>query len=176
MLKNQIDFAKKAMYAGVGAPVVMGRMVKDYGSKAVDSYEKLTDKAEKQFDTFATEGEKLTKKLQSGDVVEEIQSRVDLEKVQDRVEKLRDQLEGALQSWRESFTPAQPKDAAKKIPVESAPKAAAKKPATRTAAAKKAPAKKTATRKAPAAKTTAKSAPAKKAPAKRTQAKAAATK
>ncbi len=167
MLENQLELAKKTMYASLGAPVVATRVAKDISSKAVERYGKLTDKAEKQFDVFAEEGEKLTKKLQSGDVVEEIQSRVDLEKVQDRVEKLRDQLEGALQSWRESFTPAEPKPAAKSVPVEGASKTtAAKKPAAR-----KAPAKTTAAKKAPAKTTAAKRPAAKKAPAKTTASK-----
>ena len=42
-----------------------------------------------------------------------------LEKVQEQVEKLRDQLEGALHNWRESFTP---EEAAKKPAPKAAPK------------------------------------------------------
>ena len=165
MFKEQMEIATKAMYATVGAPVVGARMAKDFGEKLTERYNKLAETAEKQFDTFADEGEKFTKKLQSGDVVEEIQSRVDLEKVQDRVEKLRDQLEGALHSWRESFTPAEPR-AATKVPVEAVKKTTAK--AAPKTTAKKAPAKK-----APAKTTAAKKAPAKKAPAKKAPAAAA---
>ncbi len=160
MFEEQFALAKKAMYATIGAPVVATQKVKDYRGKVAERYGKLADNAEKQFDAFAAEGEKFAKKLQSGDVVEEIQSRVDLEKVQDRVEKLRDQLEGALHSWRESFAPAEPKTPAKKVPVEKT-------------TAKKAPAKTTA-KKAPA-KTTAKKAPAKTTPAKTTAKKTPAT-
>jgi hypothetical protein len=161
MLKHQMEIATKAMYAAVGAPVVGARMVKDFSEKLGDRYSSLAENAEKQYDSFAEEGEKFTKRLQSGDVVEEIQNRVDLEKVQDRVEKLRDQLEGALQSWRESFTPAEPSKATK-VPVE--------------AAEVKAPAKTTATKKAPAKKTAPKTTAAKKAPAKKTAPKTTATK
>jgi hypothetical protein len=174
MFEQQIEVATKAMYAAVGAPVVGVRMAKDYGEKLADRYGKFAETAEKQYDTFATEGEKFAKKLQSGDVVEEIQSRVDLEKVQDRVEKLRDQLEGALQSWRDSFTPAEPK-AATKVPVEAAEKATpAKKAATTKTTAKKTTAK--AAPKSTARKTTTSKAPAKKTAAKKTTAKAGAAK
>ncbi len=160
MFKEQMETATKAMYAMVGAPVVGARKVKGYGEKIVDGYGKLAEGAEKQYEAFAEEGEKFTKKLQNGDVVEEIQNRVDLEKVQDRVEKLRDQLEGALQSWRESFTPAEPKPATK-VPVEpaakkTAPKTTAKKTTAAKKSAPKTTAKKTTAAKKSAPKTTAK--------------------
>jgi polyhydroxyalkanoate synthesis regulator phasin len=157
--KTQKEFAAKAFYAAVGAPVVYGRKVKEYGEKLVEYGDKMTDQAQSAFDDFAKEGEKVTKQFRDGNVVEEFQSRVDLDKVQDRVEKLRDQLETALQNWRESFTPG---DKPEVIPVEAAPKKA---PVAKKAPAKKAPA---ATKKAPAKKapTATKKAPAKKAPVK----------
>ncbi len=164
MLKAQREFATKAFYAAVGAPVITGRMLRDYGTKVVEFSNKWADEAQSQYDEFADEGKKVTTKLRDRNMVEELQSRMDLEKVQDRVEQLRDQLEGALSSWRESFTPEE----AKKEP-------AAKEPA-KTTAAKKAPAKKAPAKKAPAKTTAAKKAPAKKAPAKTTAAKKPATK
>ncbi len=176
-LKSQKEFARKAFYAGIGAPVVAGRMAKDYAEKLAARGNKMSESAQKRFEEYSKEGEKVTKQLRDTDMVEEIQSRVDFDKVQDRVEKMRDQLEGALDSWRESFAPAAKPVAVKKAETKKAPvarkapasKPAAKKPATKAAskpAAKKAPAKTTAkkttptTRKAPAkttaAKTTAK--------------------
>jgi hypothetical protein len=176
-LKTQKEFATKAFYAAIGAPVVYGRKVKAYTEKIVEYGDKMTDQAQSAFDDWAEEGEKVTKSFSDRKVVEELQNRVDLDKVQDRVEKLRDQLETALHNWRESFTPAAKPEM---IPVEEAPKAPAKTTPTRTAA-KKAPAKKVAAKKAPAKKAPAatrkapaKKAPAKRAPAKRTPAKAAA--
>ncbi len=164
--ETQKELATKAFYAAVGAPVVYTRKVKDYAEKAVKLGDKLQDQAVHAFDEWADEGEKVTKQFQDRKVVEEIRSQVDLEKVQDRVEKLRDQLEHALTSWRDSFTPGQA-PAAK--PVAKAP--AAKAPAKK-APATKAPAKKaTAAKKAPATKATAKKAPAKRAPAKKAPAK-----
>ena len=162
-LKTQKELAAKAFYAAVGAPVVYGRKVKEYTEKLVEYGDKMTDQAQSAFDDFAKEGEKVTKQFRDGNVVEEFQSRVDLDKVQDRVEKLRDQLETALHNWRESFTPG---DKPEVIPVEAAPKKA---PVAKKAPAKKAPAKApAATKKAPAKKAPAatKKAPAKKAPAK----------
>lgn len=158
MFKSQKELAEKAFYAAVGAPVVATRKARDYSSKFADYSTKIADQAQIQYDELVTEGEKVTKQIRNRNVVEEFQNRVDLEKVQDRVEKLRDQLEGALASWRDSFAAEQEgaKPAAKKAP--------ANKPASKTTA-KKTPAKK------PAAKTTAKKAPTKKPAAKTAAAK-----
>ena len=151
-LKSQKEIARKAFYAGIGAPVVAGRLAKEYAEWVAAKGSKYGKMAQGQFDELSKEGQKVTKQLRDADVVEELQSRVDFDKVQDRVEKMRDQLEGALDSWRESFTPAA-KPATKKPVATKAPasKPAAKKPATKATTAKKA----TTTKKAPA-KTTAK--------------------
>ncbi len=160
MLKAQKEFATKAFHAAVGAPVIAGRRLREYGGKVAEFSGKWADEAQSQYEEFAAEGEKVTTKLRDRNMVEELQSRVDLEKVQDRVEKLRDQLEGALASWRESFTPEE--QAKKAEPEKKAPAktTAAKKPAAKKAAAKKPAAKK------PAAKTAAAKKPAAKAAAK----------
>ena len=160
-LKSQKEFARKAFYASIGAPVVAGRMVKDLADKLVAKGSDYGDMAQKRFDEFSVEGQKVTKQLRDADMVEEIQSRMDFDKVQDRVEKMRDQLEGALEAWRDSFTPA-----AKPVEVKKAPatKPATKKPATKAAA-------KPAAKKAPAKTTAKKTTTAKKAPAKTTAAK-----
>jgi hypothetical protein len=163
---SQKELATKAFYAAVGAPVVSYRKVKDYAGKVVEYGDKLQDQAQDAFEEWADEGEKMTKQFQDRKVVEEFRNQVDLDKVQDRVEKLRDQLEHALTSWRDSFTPA---EAPKKAPAAKAP-AATKAPAKK-APAKRAPAKKAPATKAPATKAPAKKAPAKKAPAKTTAAK-----
>ena len=143
-LKPQKDMAKKTAYAAVGAPVIFGRKLKEFSSKTMSD-------AQGQIDSYAKEGEKMTKQLKERNVVEELEHRMNIDKVQDRVEQLRDQLETTLNNWRESFTPD---EVAKKAPVKPAAKPAAKKAPAKTTA-KKAPAKK-----APA-KTTAKKAPAK---------------
>ncbi|MEA2002287.1 MAG: hypothetical protein U9N84_10455 [Actinomycetota bacterium] len=145
--KASKEMMAKTAYAAVGAPIVVGRKVKDFGSQFMSG-------AQTRFDGYATEGEKATKHLKDRNVVEELEHRMNIDKVQDRVEQLRDQLENTLANWRESFTPE-----------TEAAKTAAKKPV-----AKKAPAKATA-KKAPAKKAAAKKAPAKKAPAKKTPAK-----
>lgn len=148
MMKEQKDMATKAVYATLGAPVVVARQVRELGEKIATYSDKLADSASARFDDYAREGEKVAKQLRGNNVVEEIQHRVDLDKVTDRVEKLRDQLEAAMQSWRESFTPGETKPAARKVTVEveetvkSAPTAAkstatkARATAPKTAAAK----------------------------------------
>ena len=159
--EKQKELAVKAFYAAVGAPVVYTRKAKEYAGKFGEYGDKLQDQAQHAFDEWADEGEKVAKQFQDRKVVEEIRSQVDLDKVQDRVEKLRDQLEHALTNWRESFTPGEApakKAPAAKAPVKKAPaKPAAKAPAKKAPAAK-APAKKTTTTKTT---TAAKKAPAK---------------
>jgi hypothetical protein len=154
-VESQKQLAGKAMYAAIGAPVVYGRKLRDYGDKLAGYSDKLSEQAQTAFSEWAKEGEKVAKQLQEGKVgfrpvVEEIQSRVDLEKVQDRVEKLRDQLEDALMSWRESFSPAAHKDAGNGGAVKAAAKAPVAKAPVKKAPAAKAPAKKAPARKAPA--------------------------
>ena len=147
-LKASKDMAIKTAYAAVGAPIVVARRMKDFGNKFMED-------AQDELDTYAKEGEKMTKQLRERNVVEELEHRMNIDKVQDRVEQLRDQLETTLNNWRESFAP-EGEEPAKKAPA---------KPAAKKAPAKKAPAK-TAAKKAPAKKATAKKAPAKKTPAK----------
>jgi hypothetical protein len=154
-----MDFeaSKKAMqrtaYAAVGAPFVVGRRVKSFGTKVVED-------AHTQYDQYVDEGEKLTKQLRDRNMVEEIEHRIHIDKVQDRVEQLRDQLENTLNNWRESFAP---EEEPKKTAAEAAPAAA--KPAAKKPAAKK-----------PAAKATTKKPAAKKPAAKKSEAKAGASK
>jgi hypothetical protein len=134
-IKTSKEMAKKTAYAAVGAPVITARKVKDFSTKFMAG-------AHDHIDTYAAEGEKVTKQLKDRNVVEELEHRMNIDKVQDRVEQLRDQLENTLNTWRESFTPA----------TEEPAKKASTKPAAKTTA-KKAPAK-TAAKKAPAEKTT----------------------
>lgn len=147
-IKAPKDLAVKTAYAAVGAPVVIGRKMRDFGNKFIND-------AQTQFDAFADEGEQVTSQLKKRNVVEELEQRMNIEKVQGRVEQLRDQLESTLHNWRESFAPvAKPepaapakKPAAKKAPAKpAAKKAPAKKPAAKKAAAKKPAAKAAATR------------------------------
>ncbi len=145
-----------AAYALLGAPVwaakKLGEMTSDLG-----------DATKREFDEWVKEGEKLAKRLSDANMVDELSERMDLDQIQDQVEKLRDQLESVLGNWRDSFK-AEAKPAAKK-PAAAAKKPAAKKPATKTPAAKKPAAKKPAARKPAAKKTTTARKPAAKKPA-----------
>ena len=163
-LKNTKELAKKTAVVVVGAPVVVSRKVKDFGTKM------MTD-AQGQLDEYAVEGEKVTKQLKDRNVVEELEHRINIDKVQDRVEQLRDQLETTLNNWRESFTPEEEKKAAPAAKKATATKPAAKKAPATKATATKAPAKKAPAKKATATKAAATKAPAKKAPAKKAAAK-----
>jgi hypothetical protein len=124
---------KNAAYALLGAPVwaakKLSEITADFG-----------DATRREYDEWVKEGEKLAKRLSDRSMVEELSERMDLDQIQDQVEKLRDQLEGVLGNWRESFR-ADTKPAEK--PAAKAP--AAKKPAARKPAAKAPAAKKPAT-------------------------------
>lgn len=126
--------AQKTAFVAVGAPVVVARKVKGFSTKMVSD-------AQTQIDTYAKEGKKVAEQIKDRNVVEELEHRINIDKVQDRVEQLRDQLESTLNNWRESFTPAAE---------ESAKKTAAAKPAAKKAPATKATAKKASAKKAPA--------------------------
>ena len=148
--------AKSVMYAAVGAPVVAARKAGDKVTEIKGSWDKKADgygkKAEAQLEAWASEGEKVVAKISDGKVVEEIQSKVDLDQAKVQVSKLRDQLEDMLATWKTSFRPEgkpEAKATEAKMTAKPAAKPAAKKPAAKTTAAKTTAAKK------PAAKTTA---------------------
>jgi hypothetical protein len=96
--KSLKEGAGKAAHAVVGAPVVVARRLSSYGGKVGEGLRE-------EIDAYIAEGERLVQRLRERDVVEDIKERVDLEHLQDRVERLRDQLEEVLANWRESFRP-----------------------------------------------------------------------
>jgi hypothetical protein len=113
--KSLKEGAGKAAHAVVGAPVVVARRLQSYGGKVGESLSK-------EIDAYVAEGERLVERLRERDVVEDIKERVDLEHLQDRVERLRDQLEEVLANWRESFRPHD------EAPAEAAAEAVAEAP------------------------------------------------
>jgi hypothetical protein len=121
-------------YALIGAPVWAAKRVTEMTTD-------LGDATRREYEVWIKEGEELAKKLSDRKMVEEISERVDLDQIQDQVEKLRDQLETVLGNWRESFRADKPE-------AKPAAKPAAKKPAAKKTAAKKtSPAKKPAAKK-----------------------------
>jgi len=170
--------APKALYAAVGAPVVgarkVGEQVEEIRTRLGKEASSFSKTAAKRFNTWATEGEKLLGKLTDAKVVDDIASRVDFDQVSTQVNKLRDQLEDLLATWRTSFRPeklptVKVEASTDGVKFETIP---AKKPAARKPAAKKTT-RKTVAKKAPAAKTTV---TVKKAPAKKTTVRRPATK
>lgn len=135
---------KKAAYALIGAPVWAAKKITEMTTDVGDA-------TKREFDAWVEEGEKLAKRLSDKNMVEELSERMDLDQIQDQVEKLRDQLEGVLGNWRDSFR-ADAKPAPKPAAKAPAKKAPAKKPAARKPAAKKPAAKKPAAKKPAAAK------------------------
>ena len=101
------DTSKKAAFAVMGAPVVAGRRIADYAGKVGKGLQK-------ELEAWVTEGERLSGEMRDGKVVTEIKERVDLDQLQGRVEKLKDQLEDVLTNWRETFKPGEDKATADK--------------------------------------------------------------
>ena len=140
--------ARKAMFAAVGAPVLVGKTVSekltsrftDANTKATDFRAKFLKDARSEFEKWATEGESLVKKLQDGEALEDLTQRVDVDQFQQQVGKLRTQLEDIIESWRSNFMPDSERATKVTIEVEEAPKTATKpaaKPAAKKPAAKK---------------------------------------
>lgn len=118
---------RKTAYALVGAPLVAGRRL---GRKS-GAWRRS---ARREFEAWVTEGERMTAELRQGKVVEEIKEKVDFDHLQDRVEKLRDQLEDVLANWRATFKPEKPATAE----AATEPETAAKKTVRKTTATAKA--------------------------------------
>ena len=153
--------AKKYIYAAVGAPVVVAKStqerVEEIRDKIEENFKSFGNDAQKRIDTWATEGETTVGRLTDTKSIDDLTTRVDFDQVQEQVNKLRDQLEDLVATWRSNFRPATEAPAkVEEKPVAQAPaaKPAAKKPAAKAPAAKKPAAKK------PAAKATAAKKPA----------------
>ncbi len=159
--------AKKALYAAVGAPVVALRMaseaVTELRTRLNEEANSIGQNAQTRMDKWATEGEKVWNRLSDAKVVDEFASRVDFDQVSTQVNKLRDQLEDLLATWRSSFRPEKlptikAEASGEGVKFETIP---AKKPAARKSTTAK---KTTAAKKSPGAK---KSGGAKKGPARK---------
>lgn len=123
--------SEKAVNAMFGAPVVAYKRLGEARSK-------LVDMATTEFEAWSKEGTKVRKKINKNPIVSEINTRVDLDNVGDRVGKLRHQMEEMLTNWREGFRPEEKKSGGRK-PAGKAPakKAAAKRPTAKKSTAKK---------------------------------------
>ena len=164
---------KKYLYAAVGAPVSVAKTtqtrVEEIRGKIEENMKALGNDAQKRIDDWATAGESAVGRITDTKTIDELTTRVDFDQVQTQVNKLRDQLEDLVATWRSNFRPATEGADSPKAEVEAKP--AAKKPAAKKPAAKKPAAKK------PAAKSTAAKKPAAKKPAaKKPAAKTTATK
>jgi hypothetical protein len=163
--------AKRALYTAVGAPVVGYRMVteavSELRSRLNEEADSLGKTAQTRMNKWAAEGEKVWNRLSDAKVVDEFASRVDFDQVSTQVNKLRDQLEDLLATWRSSFRPEKlptirAEASSEGVKFETIPQ---KKPTARksTAAKKAGGAKKTSATKTSAARSTASQSTAKKA-------------
>ena len=171
VMDTQKQNVKKAFYAAVGTPMVAGRKFIDF------STDLLTETSLEDLETAGREvtgairESKVVEQIQESvdliqevKVVEQLQVKVDVDQFQERVEVLREQLETALHSWREQFTPGVAGPQPVKVEVEAEtpkPKRTTAKKTTASKAAPKSTAKKTASK--PTAKKAAPKTPPKKA-------------
>jgi hypothetical protein len=174
---------KKYLYAAVGAQVAVAKSAQTkleaLVSKVNENATSASSDLQSRIDTWAGEGEQFLGKVTDAKAIDELTSRVDFDQMQTQVNKLRDQLEDIVSTWRANFRP-ETKSAPEKVtvstekvtvttPAAEAPKAPAAKTATKTTTtrttAEKKPAAKTTAAKTTAAKTTAVRKPAAKKPA-----------
>ncbi len=167
--------AKKYAYAAIGAPVAIAKQaqekIDDVRGRATDAALEFSKDARDRMTAWSKEGEKLVGKVTDSKRIDDLTARVDFEQAKEQVNKLRDQLEDLLSTWKANFRP-ETKPVGKETVVIEAP---AKSTAAKSTPAKSTPAKSTAAKSTTAKSTTAKSTTAKK-PAGKTTAKPAAKK
>ncbi len=167
--------AKKYAYAAIGAPVAIAKQaqekIDDVRGRATDAALEFSKDARDRMTAWSKEGEKLVGKVTDSKRIDDLTARVDFEQAKEQVNKLRDQLEDLLSTWKANFRP-ETKPVGKETVVIEAP---AKSTAAKSTPAKSTPAKSTAAKSTTAKSTTAKK-PAAKKPAGTTTAKPAAKK
>jgi len=130
---------KKYLYAAVGAPVAVAKStqtrVDGIRTKIEENMKAFGQDAQKRIDDWATTGESTVERITDTKTIDDLTTRVDFDQVQTQVNKLRDQLEDLVTTWRSNFRPATEAPAPAKP--ATAPKPAAKKPAAKKPAAKK---------------------------------------
>ena len=150
--------AKKYLYAAVGAQVAVAKgaqaKIDELVGKFAEASTTVSTDLRKRVDEWAGEGETFLGKVTDTKAIDDLTSKVDLEQVQTQVNKLRDQLEDIVSTWRSNFRPEAAAPTAEKVVVEApAEKTEAKKPApSKASTTKSTPAKSTAAKKNTAAK------------------------
>ncbi|MEX2279512.1 MAG: hypothetical protein WEA76_05430 [Acidimicrobiia bacterium] len=171
---------KKYLYAAVGAQVAVAKSaqakLEELMAKVNENATSTSKDMKGRIDVWAGQGEQFLGKVTDTKAIDELTSKVDFDQMQTQVNKLRDQLEDIVSTWRANFRPA----GAEKVTVSASVTTAAKTPAAKAPAAKASTAKTTAAKKPaakkpaakkPAARTTAAKKPAAKTAAKTTAAK-----
>ncbi len=162
--------AKKYAYAAIGAPVAIAKQaqekIDDVRGRATDAALEFSKDARDRMTAWSKEGEKLVGKVTDSKRIDDLTARVDFEQAKEQVNKLRDQLEDLLSTWKANFRPETKPVGKETVVIEAPAKSTpAKSTAAKSTAAKSTTAKKPAAKK-PAGKTTAK--PAAKKPAGKT--------
>ncbi len=162
--------AKKYAYAAIGAPVAIAKQaqekIDDVRGRATDAALEFSKDARDRMTAWSKEGEKLVGKVTDSKRIDDLTARVDFEQAKEQVNKLRDQLEDLLSTWKANFRPETKPVGKETVVIEAPAKSTpAKSTAAKSTTAKSTTAKKPAAKK-PAGKTTAK--PAAKKPAGKT--------
>ncbi len=172
--------AKKYAYAAIGAPVAIAKQaqekIDDVRGRATDAALEFSKDARDRMTAWSKEGEKLVGKVTDSKRIDDLTARVDFEQAKEQVNKLRDQLEDLLSTWKANFRPETKPVGKETVVIEAPAKSTpAKSTAAKSTAAKSTTAKSTTAKSTTAKSTTAKK-PAAKKPAGKTTAKPAAKK
>lgn len=159
------DYGTTATDTVIEATEAASSRVTEYGGIALATVSDTATMVIEQTKGFAERGYNRIKEFQLGDknvgeraqaTVDSVSEHIDVDQISDSMKKARHQMEGAVNTWMESFRPSttEPEPKPKATPAK---KPAAKKPATKASTAAKKPAatKKPTTKATTAKKTTA---------------------
>lgn len=92
--------------AAVGAPFAARRAVRDRlkatGLRLRSTVVGVADETERRIEALAEEGERVVSAVSGTAPIDELTTRVDFERIEDRVSRARRQLEDVVAAWRES--------------------------------------------------------------------------
>lgn len=124
--------------AAVGAPFAARRAVRERmratGLRLRSTVVGVAEETERRIEALAEEGERVVSTVSGTAPIDELTTRVDFERIEDRVSRARRQLEDVVAAWRESGRrPGEPAPEPKTPPAPKAPPKGGARTATRAA-------------------------------------------
>lgn len=104
--------ARTLALAAVGAPLVAGKALRSRISQTRDRVRRrvvdVAEETERQIEDWANEGGQFVQTIAGTRPVDEITSRIDFDRIEDRVAKARRQLENVVSAWRDGARRPEP--------------------------------------------------------------------